>query len=175
MDIDELVAVFSALPGAQVGVGPRHPVTPVPVLALRLTALFESFPGLGRDPDYSEFMWKYAGMSRSDPEQNQLFYIFGFGPATADLDQDLEGDPVDEQGFFIFAQSVVHADTAQRLDTYEYDFAFSLTEGRPLGVYRLAATMREQEPEFVRYADGFRAFLEEAVAAGGVWGRPALA
>jgi hypothetical protein len=174
MDIDELVAAFDALPGTQVGAGPRHPVTPDPALTPRLTAFFAEFPGLARDPGYVDFMWKYGGMSRSDPEQNRLFYVHGFGAATADFDEDLDGPVVDEQGFFVFAESVVHADTAERHDTYEYSFAFNLARDRPAGIYRFAATMSAQDRGFLRHADDFRSFLEETAANGGVWERPAL-
>ena len=80
MNIDELVAAFAALPGATVGRGPRHPLTPEPALADRLSEYFGvEYPGPDRDLGYVEFMWKYAGLSRIDDNQDQVFEVLGFG------------------------------------------------------------------------------------------------
>jgi len=172
MTIDELVAAFAALPGARVGAGPHHPLTPDPALAPRLTAFFEAFPGLSGDAGYTEFLWKYAGLSRSDEKQDELFDVFGFGADVVDFEGDLYGPGVDEQGFFIFAEAVVHADSADGPDTREHDFAFSLSGDREPGVYVFRSTLTGRAAEWEKYADDFTAFLAAAVEHGGVWPRP---
>ncbi|MCP2321736.1 hypothetical protein HDA40_000243 [Hamadaea flava] len=174
MTIDELVAAFAALPGARVGAGPRHPVRPDATLTPRLTAFFALYPPLANDAGYAELLWKYGGLARSDESEDQLFDVFGFGADVVDLDQDLYGPGVDEQGFFIVAEAVVHADTADGPDTYEYDFALSVAGDREPGVYVFTSTLTARAPEWTRYADDFTAFLADAVERGTVWPRPAL-
>ncbi|MGW1739368.1 hypothetical protein ACWCPQ_11205 [Nocardia sp. NPDC001965] len=175
--IDALVAAFGALPGTGSGTGPRHPVTPDPALEPLLAALFDTYPGLTGDTGYTEFLWKYAGLSRSDEAQNQLFDISGFAsdsragpPAVVDF-RELYGPAVDEDGFFVFAEATVHADTPRHLDTYEHDFAFALDGDREPGVHVFRSTLNARAAEWVRYTDDFTTFLAAAVEHRGVWPR----
>ena len=135
MDIDDLVAAFGALPDARVGTGPRHPLTPDPALAPRLTALFAALPALARDPGYQDFMWRYAGMSRVDPAQTRLFYVFGYGAHTADFDADLDG-------------AVPDADAVEYLHC-EIDDAHAL---RAWLVHRAVEALQTLDPVAVRAA-----------------------
>ena len=66
MDTDQLMARFATLPGARVGSGPRHPAHPDPSLTERVARFLEEIPALARDQGYVDFMWRYAGASRSD-------------------------------------------------------------------------------------------------------------
>ncbi|MEU7764327.1 hypothetical protein AB0B25_04295 [Nocardia sp. NPDC049190] len=188
MIIDSLVAAFSALPGTRVGAGPRHPVTPNLTLAPRVMAFFDSYPGLSRDSGYVEFLWKYAGLQRTDEKDNELFYIYGFGPDIVDFDpdvvdvRDLYGPDVDDKGFFHFADAVVHADTAHSLGTYQHGFGFSLSSDREPGVYVFQSTstapaeksLVTYAEQWIRQADDFTTFLTDAVERGGVWPRPQI-
>ncbi|MFQ6392351.1 hypothetical protein ACLMAJ_02735 [Nocardia sp. KC 131] len=162
------------------GAGPRHPVTPNPALEPRLMAFFDAYPGLSADVGYAEFLWKHAGLSRSDEKQDELFYIFGFRPDIVDFDpdvvdfRDLYGPDVDDQGFFMFAQAVVHADTTYNHDTYEHDFALSLSGDREPGVYVFRSTLTARAEKWTRHADDFTAFFTDAVERCGVWPRPQI-
>jgi hypothetical protein len=174
--IDKLVAAFGGLPGAAVGHGPRHPTSPNPAVADDLTWFFdEQYPGLKADPGYVEFMWRYAGLSRKDEDYHHLFYLYGFGPATADILHDLDEDLADEEGMFTIAECTVDGDIPERpLDSYSMDFGFDLTGSRRPGVYRLESTMQVPRTAWVWHTTDFTTFLSEAVARGGVWPRPQL-
>jgi hypothetical protein len=175
--IDELVTAFGDLPGAAVGRGPWHPTKPQPSVADDLTWFFdEQYPGLQSDSGYVEFMWKYAGLSRSDEGRHHLFYLYGFGPATADIIHDLDEDLADEDRMFTFAACTVDGDIPERpLDSYSVDFGFDLTGRRRPGVYRYESTMQVPRTAWVWHTSDFTSFLAEAVATGGVWPRPQLA
>jgi hypothetical protein len=174
--IDELVAAFADLPGTAVGRGPRHPTVAAPSGAEDLTWFFdEQYPGLKADPGYVEFMWKYAGLSRLDEDRHHLFYLYGFGPATADIIHDLDEDLADEDRMFTFAECTVDGDIPERpLDSYSVDFGFDLTGSRRPGVYWYESTMQVPRTAWVWHTDDFTSFLAEAVANGGVWPRPQL-
>jgi hypothetical protein len=174
MGIDELAAAFGDLPGALVSRGPRHPTRPQPSVADDLTWFFDKqYPALQSDPGYVEFMWKYAGLSRSDEGHHHLFYLYGFGPATADIIHDLDENLADEEEMFTFALCTVDGDIPERpLDSYTVDFGFDLTGRRRLGVYRLESTTQVPRTAWVWHANDFTSFLAEAVANGGVWSRP---
>lgn len=176
MSIDELVAVFEDLPGAVVGRGPRHPTEPEPSVADDLTWFFdEQYPGLQADSGYVEFMWKYAGLSRLDEGHHHLFYLYGFGPATADIIDDLDEDLAGKDGMFRFATCVVDGDIPERpLDAYSVDFGFDLTGSRRPGVYWYEASTQVPRAGWVWHTNDFTSFLAEAVANGGVWPRPQL-
>jgi hypothetical protein len=177
MNIDELVAAFAALPGATVGRGPLHPLTPEPALADRLSEYFGAeYPGLDRDPSYAEFMWKYAGLSRIDDNQDQVFEVLGFGPGTTDIDTDLDEEMVDEDGVFVFAECIVKGDIVEGpVDAYTVVFGFDLTGERRAGVYRYTTTTQVPDSQWVWHAPDFQAFLSEAIANRGFWPRPTTA
>jgi hypothetical protein len=177
--INELAAAFGDLPGALVGRGPGHPSRPEPSVAADLLWFFnEQYPNLKADPGYVEFMWKYGGLSRLDENENHLFYLYGFGPATADILHDLDENLADEEGMFTFAECTVDGDIPERpLDSYSVNFGFDLTLSRSPGVYRYESathTTHALRTPWVWHTMDFARFLAEAVDRGGVWPRPQL-
>jgi hypothetical protein len=145
-------------------------------MAADLTWIFdEQYPGLTADPGYVAFLWTYAGLLRLDAGHHHLFYLFGFGPATADNLHDLHEDLADEDRMFTFAECTVDGDLPERpLDADSVDFGFDLTGSRRPGVYRYESTTHGPRAAWVWHTDDFASFLAEAVATGGVWPRPQL-
>jgi hypothetical protein len=163
MDIDQLMARFAALPGARVGAGPRHPTQPDPVLTERVTQFFDEIPALARDQGYVDFMWRYAGASRSDAARRDFFEIFGFSDAAPSFDE-FEEPMVDPDGSFMFAEAVVH-ERSGHLDTYSVGFAFNIDPGREWAVYS-AVQERSVERPFAKRLSTFTEFLAEAIENG---------
>jgi hypothetical protein len=170
MTIDDIVARFAALPGALVGSGPRHPSEPDPSIEGRVAGFFTGYPALRRDQGYVDFIWRYAGASRTNPEGTDLFDVFGFSNVTADILDDFDESPVDEDGYLYFAQAVRH----EGRNTYTYGFAFNVDPDREWAVYRVAAMTDAARQPYLPYTDSFTSFLAEAVANGGRYPRPSI-
>jgi hypothetical protein len=164
MDIDQLMARFAVLPGARVGSGPRHPTHPDPALEERVAQFFDELPALSRDPGYVDFMWRYAGASRSDAARRDFFEIYGFSDAAPTFDE-FEEPMVDDDGSFMFAEAVVHERRSGRLDTYSVGFAFNVDQTREWAVYS-AVQEKSVERPFTKRLRSFTEFLAEAVEMG---------
>lgn len=165
-DIDALMAHFAALPGARVGAGPRHPKDPDPALQARVAQLFDEVPSLTRDQGYVDFMWRYAGASRSDAAQVHVFEIFGFSPVATTLDE-FEEALVDDKGYFYLAEATHHERQTERLDSYTVGFLFNVDPQREWAVYRNTQGMFAEEQPVTPYRASFVEFLAEVVANGG--------
>jgi hypothetical protein len=170
MDIDRLVARFAALPGAEVGHGPRHPTHPDPALEDRVAKLFAEVPALTRDQGFVDFMWRYAGASYSDPTRTWVFEIFGFSDVASSYDE-FEEALVEDDGSFMFAQAM-EENPDDFLDLYTVAFAFNVDPEREWAVYRADRQRDREDKPFVRYLGSFAELLAEVIAKGGRYPRP---
>jgi len=170
-EIDVLVERWSRMPGAKVGRGPLHPRAPDASVEPRLRKFLDAYPRAGLDAGYVEFQEKYAGAIVQDPGEARILDIFGFDDASTGM-LELEGPIVDEDGFLIFAQCIYYPDGGV-LQMHEHDFAFSVSDDRPAGVYRHQSTLDRKVPGFSRYADDFAAWLRDLLDHDGWYEPPA--
>lgn len=165
IDIDSFMIRFAALPDARVGAGPRHPTNPDPALEERVARLFAEVPALTRDQGFVDFMWRYAGASRGNPNGSDVFEIFGFSAAASTYDE-FEEPLIGDDGSFMFAEAI-HEKPGEPLDVYTVGFAFNVDPGRQWAVYRAVQEKGAVNRPFTRHLGSFAEFLAEAVAAGG--------
>jgi hypothetical protein len=172
MSIDDLIVRLSAVPGARVGHGPRHPSSADLSVGPRVREFFEKFPALTSDRAYVEFQQKYAGASINNEERQQIDDIFGFTDASTNIIE-MEGPIVDDNGFVVFAQCIFHQVVdGKLLDMYEYDFAFNVSGKLDPGIYRNYATLRTEPTAFTSCVSDFHSWLEGLVARNGYYERP---
>jgi hypothetical protein len=167
MSIDELAIRLSHLPGATLGRGPQHPREPDSSIADRVTGFLDTHAALRRDPGYVEFMQKYAGADLSPPDDSLFASILGFAEGVADIEEDMDGPVVDENGFLFFADWGFHAEVDGKLGSHGHSFMFDASGGRRPGIYRYSWTPSANERAW--YADDFTTWLEHFAKGGTQW------
>lgn len=175
MHVDDLVRLLEDQVGAVTGSGPEHPTQPIRELQSEVDRFISDYPPILSDQGYVKFLKKYAGAYLENADATQIIDIFGFGGTSTDI-VDPEGSAADEDGFLIFAQCFyTEISDGKLIDSYEYDFAFSVRGDRPHGVYKAVSTLREPDPHFVYHVEDFCQWLQELIEVRGVLERPKMA
>jgi hypothetical protein len=170
--LDETMRRFGELPGSSIGRGPQHPVNPDPDVAPQVEQFFQDYPALRNDPEYVEFMEKYAGAGLVNEASTQLIDILGFTDAAMEMDA-MDGEIVDDQGFLMIADVVYHLrDEGRNLGTIEHSFAYSLAGARPAGIYHSVVTREDPTVTYARSHERFGLWLEDLVSRAGWFDPP---
>ena len=107
-----------------------------------------------------------------DEGRSRFVIILGFSDVSLDM---IEADgPVVHDGFLTFAQCIYHKDTADYIDSYQYDFSFDVSGERKSGVYWCFSTLRTRPQAFSWHLPDFRSWLAEVIEKEGVYGRPSV-
>lgn len=165
--IDHLVDRLSRLSGATIGRGPDHPREPDPSIADRVTNFLDRYPALGRDTGYVTFMWKYAGASVYPPDESMFASILGFADGETNIEDDLEGPVIDDDGFLFFADWGYHTDLDGRLDSHGHSFLFDVSDSRRPGIHRYSWSSEVTERTW--YAEDFGTWLGDFADGGPGW------
>jgi hypothetical protein len=164
MDIDELAERFTAIAGARLGRGPRHPRQPDSALAEHINRFLDEYPFLRTDPGYVEFLEKYAGAYAENEDVSTIVDILGFSEVSTEMIE-MEGPIINKEGYLIFAQCIYHIrDNGRLRDTQEHDFAFDATGDRKPGVYRLFSAFSQLGNEFEWQYPGFTEWFADLVS-----------
>lgn len=174
MHVDDLVELLRTEVGAITGQGPKHPTHPNPELQEALDEFIQAYPSILEDEGYICFLKKYAGAYAENADATRIVDVFGFGGTATDI-ADPEALQVDENGYLVFAQCIYSEIADGKLvDSYEHDFAFSVTGDRPKGVYRASSTLRDPRQTFSFYVGDFCQWLQKLIEVRGRFERPRL-
>jgi hypothetical protein len=175
MQLEHLAERLSALPGAVVGCGPKHPSQPDVSIAPRIEWLLENYPGLRRYQSYIDFLEMYAGACVESKRKDDLVSIFGFRDEFFNIDT--EDGEIETDGRILFAMCIYFRDREDgkdRLDTYQYNFYWDTSGVRRPGIYEedyySFSSAATEPPSW--YADDFRDWLAELIEKKGIYERP---
>ncbi|MEV6439226.1 hypothetical protein [Streptomyces anulatus] len=171
MMIDDLIERLRLLPGAQIGCGPRHKITPQTEQATTISEFLESHTFMRQDHGYVDFLERFSGVIVDNPEEDIGIDIMGFDPRVANL-AETEGPLVDSNGYALIAMCSYGEVRSGKLVTWEYDFAFDATGLRKRGIYRLTALGGEVVKGFEWHVRSFEEWLAELVERSGQYERP---
>lgn len=163
--IDSAIARFAELPGASVGRGPRHPTEPDSSAASRIEEFLDTYPALLNDPEYVEFLEKYAGASVVNEAASQLVDVLGFTDASLDLEEDFDAAVVDEDGFLMVATAIYHLmDNGATTETLQHGFAYNVVDEGPFHLYQAYSSDARLGQEYTPAYSSFADWLEQLVA-----------
>jgi hypothetical protein len=160
-DIDNLMARFAALPGAELGAGPEDEEA-----SARMEGFLATVPGLVADDDYMHFLRTWSGAYVQDEQADHIIDLFGFSGVSSDMSEMLE--PVQPgQERVVVAQCIYHhTDRQGQPRVAEYSFALA-TDPADLTVYAHLVTAERLSSPWRRWAAGFGAWLAGLVDRGG--------
>lgn len=168
--LEDAIGRFLQIDGAVAGCGPRHPERPAKAIEARISSFLGAYPLLRRDGCYRDFLEIYAGAA-IERDGSDLISILGFTEVSPDIEE-FEGPVVSNEGFLVFAICAYYRQTEQRLDMYEYDFAFDMSGMRKPGVYGCVSARDRDPSPFTWYIHDFCSWLDDLVEKGGVYERP---
>lgn len=167
MKLQETVQKLSMLEYALVHGGPRHPKYPHPSFAGQIAQVFEEYPQLKKDGDFTDFLEMYVGAIILYPDNSVQAAINGVWDYTAHL---LEPEVLEQGKYLRFATIIFEPPAKDKLTGVS--FAFDLSHD-VLSVYRTANVKDEMAQFGVRrtpheyYCDTFIEWLEKLVEAKG--------
>jgi hypothetical protein len=162
--IDELVARFTQLPGPILDRGPDHPYSPDTERQEEVEAYFRRYPFLLADCGYVAFVRRY--MWAGTEGDNVGIHVFA--PVSAVYDPYGGTDPVDEQGFFLFATSEYRKlGRPGKQNNIALGFGFDATGSRRTGVYRSARLGDQELRPWSWYCEVFSEWLERIIQSRG--------
>jgi hypothetical protein len=165
-ELDDAMARFAELPGAEIGRGPRHPSHPDETRAEEIEAFLNRYPRLRQDPSYVEFLEKYAGASLEIAE-GPLLEVLGFSDASTEMEE-MDGPIVSEQGFLLIAEAIYHRRVdGQTLATTEKAFAYDVTGIRGSGLFCSVVTGKSVDVRYSPSYVNFHAWLQDVIATKG--------
>ncbi len=135
MSIDEVLTALDKLPGAKVGYGPKHPLTPERVYGNVLLKHLEQYPFLYSHQDFVAFLERCAGawINRDETPKSSWWHTTMFG--IGEWEQAELADPVDHAGFYVFATTNTGPSDDPALDDKQAAYAFDATGTRPNVVF----------------------------------------
>jgi hypothetical protein len=154
--IDELAAAFMRLPGAFLDRGPDHPRAPDAARLQEVEAYFQLYPFLLADGGYAAFVRRYLWAGTEG--DNVGIHIFA---PVSEVYDPYGGEPVDEDGFFVFATSEYRL--VDRAGDFGLAFGFDASGRRNQGVYRSARLGLREIAPWSWYCPSFAEWLGWAI------------